>query len=198
MSRKLKGCDEMAEKLTALAAYLEEFNVLSVTVRILLATLCGGVLGIERGKANQAAGMRTHILVCLGATLIMLTGEYMFHKFFTGDPARLGAQVVSGIAATAVVYVVVSRFKLISDHFTHNNLWMRIYVEFHDPSCLETICNILQSCGVQVGEVTMNNPGNSGNYNAIILLKNLDNKSSSQIEEFLEHVTEIDTLKFLD
>lgn len=198
MSRKLKGCDEMAEKLTALAAYLEEFNVLSVTVRILLATLCGGVLGIERGKANQAAGMRTHILVCLGATLIMLTGEYMFHKFSTGDPARLGAQVVSGIAATAVVYVVVSRFKLISDHFTHNNLWMRIYVEFHDPSCLETICNILQSCGVQVGEVTMNNPGNSGNYNAIILLKNLDNKSSSQIEEFLEHVTEIDTLKFLD
>ena len=134
----------------------------------------------------------------------MLTGEYMFHKFSTGDPARLGAQVVSGIgfytggiAATAVVYVV-SRFKLISDHFTHNNLWMRIYVEFHDPSCLETICNILQSCGVQVGEVTMNNPGNSGNYNAIILLKNLDNKSSSQIEEFLEHVTEIDTLKFLD
>ena len=198
MSRKLKGCDEMAEKLTALAAYLEEFNVLSVTVRILLATLCGGVLGIERGKADQAAGMRTHILVCLGATLIMLTGEYMFHKFSTGDPARLGAQVVSGIAATAVVYVVVSRFKLISDHFTHNNLWMRIYVEFHDPSCLETICNILQSCGVQVGEVTMNNPGNSGNYNAIILLKNLDNKSSSQIEEFLEHVTEIDTLKFLD
>ncbi len=232
----------MAEKLTALAAYLEEFNVLSVTVRILLATLCGGVLGIERGKANQAAGMRTHILVCLGATLIMLTGEYMFHKFSTGDPARLGAQVVSGIgflgagsiivegrtkvrglttaaglwtaaciglavgigfytggiAATAVVYVVVSRFKLISDHFTHNNLWMRIYVEFHDPSCLETICNILQSCGVQVGEVTMNNPGNSGNYNAIILLKNLDNKSSSQIEEFLEHVTEIDTLKFLN
>ena len=130
----------MAEKLTALAAYLEEFNVLSVTVRILLATLCGGVLGIERGKANQAAGMRTHILVCLGATLIMLTGEYMFHKFSTGE----------------------------------------------------------QSCGVQVGEVTMNNPGNSGNYNAIILLKNLDNKSSSQIEEFLEHVTEIDTLKFLD
>ena len=159
----------MAEKLTALAAYLEEFNVLSVTVRILLATLCGGVLGIERGKANQAAGMRTHILVCLGATLIMLTGEYMFHKFSTGDPARLGAQVVSGID-----------------------------VEFHDPSCLETICNILQSCGVQVGEVTMNNPGNSGNYNAIILLKNLDNKSSSQIEEFLEHVTEIDTLKFLN
>ena len=44
----------------------------------------------------------------------------------------------------------------------------------------------------------MNNQGNSGNYNAIILLKNLDNKSSSQIEEFLEHVTEIDTLKFLD
>lgn len=93
----------MAEKLTALAAYLEEFNVLSVTVRILLAALCGGVLGIERGKANQAAGMRTHILVCLGATLIMLTGEYMFHKFSTGDPTRLGAQVVSGIAATAVM-----------------------------------------------------------------------------------------------
>lgn len=232
----------MLEKLIGLIEYMGELNAASAMLRIILATLCGGVLGIERGKANQAAGMRTHILVCLGATLIMLTGEYMFYKFSTGDPARLGAQVVSGIGflgagsiivegrtkvrglttaaglwtaaciglaigigfyiggivATAVVYVVVSRFKLISDHFTHNNLWMRIYVEFHNPSCLETICNILQSCGVQVGEVTMNNPQNSGNYNAIILLKNLNDKSSSQIEEYLEHVTEIDTLKFLN
>ena len=99
---------------------------------------------------------------------------------------------------TAVVYIVVSRFKLISDHFTHNNLWMRIYVEFHEISCLETICNIMESCGIPVGEVTLNNPRNSGEYNAIILLKNLNEKTSSQIEEYLEHVKEIDTLKFLN
>ena len=123
MSRKLKECDEMAEKLTALAAYLEEFNVLSVTVRILLATLCGGVLGIERGKANQAAGMRTHILVCLGATLIMLTGEYMFHKFSTGDPARLGAQVVSGIGFLGAGSIIVEGRTKVRGLTTAAGLW---------------------------------------------------------------------------
>lgn len=232
----------MLKSLSEFSGYISEFNFISVLLRVLLSAVCGGILGVERGKANQAAGMRTHILVCLGATLIMLTGEYMFCKFATGDPARLGAQVVSGIGflgagsiivegrtkvrglttaaglwttaciglafgigfymggiiVTAVVYIVVSRFKLISDHFTHNNLWMRIYVEFHEISCLEAICNILESCGIPIGEVTLNNPRNSGEYNAIILLKNLNEKTSSQIEEYLEHVKEIDTLKFLN
>ena len=57
---------------------LKTLNLLSIAVRILLAMLCGGIIGIEREKANQAAGMRTYMLVCMGAAAVMLTGQYMF------------------------------------------------------------------------------------------------------------------------
>jgi len=59
--------------------------------------ICGGLIGIERGRSNQPAGMRTYMLVCMGAAVVMMTGQYMYDHFQTGDPARLGAQVISGI-----------------------------------------------------------------------------------------------------
>lgn len=76
---------------------LHELNAVSVVVRIALTMLCGGVLGIERRKTNQPAGMRTYMLVCLGSAVVMMTGQYTYLYFGTGDPARLGAQVISGI-----------------------------------------------------------------------------------------------------
>ena len=53
--------------------YLCEFNHVSVAVRLLLAMIVGGMIGIERGKQGRAAGMRTHILVCIGAALTVKT-----------------------------------------------------------------------------------------------------------------------------
>ena len=56
------------------------------------------LIGLERGAKGQAAGFRTHILVCMGACIAMLTGQYIYEYFETNsDPARLGAQVISGI-----------------------------------------------------------------------------------------------------
>lgn len=69
-----------------------------ITVRIALACLAGGVVGYERESANRPAGFRTHILVCVGSALVMMTGEFISRNFGGSlDPARLGAQVVSGI-----------------------------------------------------------------------------------------------------
>lgn len=76
---------------------LHELNTFSVLLRIGLSMVCGGVLGIERGKTNQPAGMRTYMLVCMGAAVVMMTGQYTYIHFGSGDPARLGAQVISGI-----------------------------------------------------------------------------------------------------
>ena len=70
----------------------EQMHLFSSILRLSLSILCGGILGIERGKANRSAGMRTYSLVCMSAALVMLTGEYMYEAFGTGDPARLGAQ----------------------------------------------------------------------------------------------------------
>lgn len=73
-----------------------------VLLRLVVASVLGGLIGIERQSKHRPAGFRTHILVALGAALIMCLSEYLFDYFYvkygtTGDPARLGAQVISGI-----------------------------------------------------------------------------------------------------
>ncbi|WP_432665485.1 MgtC/SapB family protein [Wukongibacter baidiensis] len=71
-----------------------------VLIRIILSCILGGLIGIERESVNRPAGFRTHILVCMGATLVMLTGIFMFNTYSDVsdiDPTRLGAQVISGI-----------------------------------------------------------------------------------------------------
>jgi putative Mg2+ transporter-C (MgtC) family protein len=75
---------------------------LHITLRLILAIVLGGLIGLEREQSNQAAGFRTHILVCLGSALIMLLSIYGFGDFINEpqvrvDPARLAAQVISGI-----------------------------------------------------------------------------------------------------
>ena len=72
---------------------------LEILARLLLAVLLGGFVGYEREHANRPAGFRTHILVCVGAALVMVTSEYMVRKYSISavDPARLGGHVVSGI-----------------------------------------------------------------------------------------------------
>jgi putative Mg2+ transporter-C (MgtC) family protein len=71
-----------------------------VLIRILLAFLLSGAIGVEREYGNRPAGLRTHILVCVGSTLVMLVSFHIF-ELYKGqtslDPARLGAQVISGI-----------------------------------------------------------------------------------------------------
>lgn len=68
--------------------------------RLALAMALGGVVGYERERGHRPAGLRTHMMVCMGAALVMVTGMYL-HQVYQGalslDPARLGAQVVSGI-----------------------------------------------------------------------------------------------------
>lgn len=65
--------------------------------RIALAALLAGVIGYEREHVQRNAGMRTHILVGVGAALVMCSGEFLAQKYPSIDPARIGAQVVSGI-----------------------------------------------------------------------------------------------------
>ncbi|MFT9498233.1 MgtC/SapB family protein [Anaerosolibacter sp.] len=76
------------------------FSTMDIIIRLSLSCLLGGLIGIERESLNRPAGFRTHILVCIGSTLIMLVNLYLFYSFnayTTMDPARLGAQVISGI-----------------------------------------------------------------------------------------------------
>lgn len=79
-----------------------ETEVTSQTIfwRLLLSFIVGAIIGLEREAHRQPAGLRTHILICMGATLIMLLSIFVpqtFQNFQNGDPSRIAAQVVSGI-----------------------------------------------------------------------------------------------------
>ena len=78
--------------------YLREINTASIIIRLTLAVIFSGIIGLERGRKKRPAGLRTHILVCVGSTVVMITSQYMTDILGnTGDIARLGAQVISGI-----------------------------------------------------------------------------------------------------
>ena len=77
-------------------------NPYVIVLRVILPVICGGIIGIEREGKSRPAGLRTHMLVCLGSSIIMILSEYMFLMYYeryniTSDPLRLGAQVISGI-----------------------------------------------------------------------------------------------------
>ena len=60
--------------------YLRGLNTVSVLLRLVLAMLFGGMIGLERGKKGRAAGFRTYMLVCLGAALTMLLSQYYYKQ----------------------------------------------------------------------------------------------------------------------
>ena len=79
-------------------AFEQTVNLYTVALRIVLAVLLGGFIGLERGRHGSQAGMRTHIFVCLGGALTSLVGVYCTQILgYDGDPLRISAQVVSGI-----------------------------------------------------------------------------------------------------
>lgn len=103
---------------------LYNISYISVTVRILLALILGGMIGLERGRSRHPAGFRTHILVCLGACMVMMTNQYMHDYLDAGiDLARLGAQVVTGIGFLGAGTIIVSSRHRITGLTTAAGLW---------------------------------------------------------------------------
>lgn len=103
---------------------LQEFNVYSVVFRILLATVVGGCIGSERGRHGRAAGLRTHILVCVGAAMTTLIGLYATSCLGSnGDPMRMGAQVVSGMGFLGAGTIMVRNRSHVTGLTTAAGLW---------------------------------------------------------------------------
>jgi len=107
-----------------LPAYFYDVNIISVTIRLLLAVFFGGIIGLERGSNNHPAGFRTHILVCVGSTLAMLTDQYICQTLAANaDPARLGAQVITGVGFLGVGTIFVTGKHKIKGLTTAAGLW---------------------------------------------------------------------------
>lgn len=105
--------------------YFYDLNLFSTALRLILAAVFGGVIGLERGASRHPAGFRTHILVCMGATLAMLTNQYIVEimAFGATDPARLGAQVITGVGFLGVGTIFVTGRNKIKGLTTAAGLW---------------------------------------------------------------------------
>ena len=102
---------------------IREVTLLAVVLRIVASVIIGGLIGLERGLKNRPAGMRTYMVVCMGACLVMLTNHYVCQTFHTGDPVRMGAQVVSGIGFLGAGTIIVTRRNQIKGLTTAAGLW---------------------------------------------------------------------------
>lgn len=104
--------------------FMKSFNTVTVVIRLLLAMIAGGIIGLERGKQGRAAGMRTHILVSIGASLTALIGFYIYDILnMTTDPMRLSAQVISGIGFLGVGTILIKGRFQITGLTTAAGLW---------------------------------------------------------------------------
>jgi Uncharacterized membrane protein len=104
-------------------SYLRELNGLSIFVRLLFATLFGFVIGVDRTRKHRPAGFRTYMLVCVGAAMVMITNQYICQMFGANDPARMGAQVVSGIGFLGAGTIIVTRQLQVTGMTTAASLW---------------------------------------------------------------------------
>ena len=110
--------------MDAFITYMRELNLVTLTVRVILAIIMGGVIGLERGKQGRAAGMRTHILVALGAALTVMIGFFARAELaLDTDPMRISAQVISGIGFLGVGTIMLKGRFQITGLTTAAGLW---------------------------------------------------------------------------
>ena len=102
---------------------LTGLNIWSIVIRILIAVIISGAIGLERSSRRQAAGLRTYILVGLGSSMIMITNQFLIEAFGTGDPARLGAGVLSGIGFLGAGTIMFTSKSQVKGLTTAAGLW---------------------------------------------------------------------------
>ena len=111
-------------QLIAQLRFADGFHMWAAIARLMIAVVCGGLIGIERERKRRPAGFRTHILICLGAALTTLTSQYIYVYLgmFT-DLARLGAQVISGIGFIGAGTIIVTKRRQVKGLTTAAGLW---------------------------------------------------------------------------
>ena len=163
---------------------VREVTNVAIAVRIAVAVVLGGIIGLERGLKNRPAGLRTYMLVCVGACLIMITNQYIYQVFGTGDPVRMGAQVVSGIGFLGAGTIVVTKRNQIKGLTTAAGLWAAAAVGL--------------SVGIGLYEAAV--IGGAVIFIVLSLIHSLDNKmrqNSKMVEIYVELTRAINLGDFL-
>lgn len=103
---------------------MRDITFTSTLLRLVLAALCGGIVGAEREAKRRPAGFRTHILICIGAAITTSTSQYLGLKMgYPTDLGRLGAQVVAGVGFIGAGTILVTRGQQVRGLTTAAGLW---------------------------------------------------------------------------
>ena len=109
--------------------FLREPNLLGMSVRVVLALLCGGLIGIEREGKRRPAGFRTHILICLGAAMTTATSQYMYVVMhYPISMSRMGAQVIAGVSFIGAGAIIMTKWRRVRGLTTAAGLWVAAIV----------------------------------------------------------------------
>ena len=150
-----------------------------------MAIVLGGMIGMERGLKNRPAGLRTYMLVCLGACIVMLTNQYVYEAFGVGDPVRMGAQVVSGIGFLGAGTIIVTARNQIKGLTTAAGLWA--------SACV--------GLALGIGLYAVSIMGSVAIFVILTLLHELDfrmRRSTKQVEVYVELKHNVAVGQFLD
>ncbi len=141
--------------------YLRQFNLASVLLRLTLAVVCGGLIGVNREHKRRPAGFRTYMMVCMGAALSMILGQYedaMLHTLLAGsleavgkpsDVTRFGAQVINGIGFLGTGTILITEQREVKGLTTAAGLWatacmgLAIGAGFYEGVALSFVCIFL-------------------------------------------------------
>lgn len=103
---------------------LRDINTATILFRMVLAVVCGTLIGIERSMKNRPAGSRTHILIIVGATAASLTGHYIYLVMsMPTDMSRLGAQVITGLGFIGAGTIIKTGRRTVKGLTTAAGLW---------------------------------------------------------------------------
>ncbi len=115
-------------------------------LRLVVSIIVGALIGFERAERGREAGIRTHMVLCMGAALVMITNEYMCIKGgMAVDISRMGAQVVSGVSFLGVGCIIVKNDDKIKGLTTAAGLWttacigLTVGIGFYDIAITATV-----------------------------------------------------------
>ncbi len=117
--------NQLSHMLNDLQLFIQDFNTISILLRLLLAVCFGGLIGLDRGKNHSSAGLRTIALVCLGSCLVIIVNEYLRIKSsHTIDPARIAAQIINGVGFLGAGTIMVKGNQRVKGLTTAASLWV--------------------------------------------------------------------------
>ena len=105
--------------------FIQDFNTVSILLRLVLAVILGGMIGVERGRNNFGGGARTITLVCLVSCIVIIVNEYLRIKSnHTIDPARIAAQIINGVGFLGAGTIMLKGTNRVRGLTTAASLWV--------------------------------------------------------------------------